>query len=188
VEQHSLRVLLVEDDLAEGPFLPEELAEAATLSAWPGNPGVEVFSIDTLEDACDLAFDGAFDAVLVDLSVRDSTVPRETLAHLRSVAPGTPILILAGDDDPVLAGHLLREGAQDVLVRKSIHAVPLAISIRNAIERQRFVNAARFTQPRPFVPAILPVVREDDDLLLSLVRVAAVTARGPDAETVMLAD
>ena len=179
MEQHSLRVLLVADDLAQGQFLREALAEG---------PGVEVVSSETLEDACDLAFDGVFDVILLDLAVRDSAVPRETFAQLRSVAPGTPILILAGDDDPVLAGLLLREGAQDVLVRKSIHALPLAISIRNAIERQRFVNAARFASPRPFVPAVLPVVREDDDLLLSLVRVAVVTARGPDAETVMLAD
>jgi len=179
VEQHSLRVLLVEDDLAEGPQLREALAEG---------PAVEVVSSKTLEDGCDLAFDGAFDAILLDLAVRDPAVPRETFAQLRSVAPGTPILILAADEDPVLTGHLLREGAQDVLVKKSIHALPLAISIRNAIERQRFVNAARFTLPRPFAPAVLPVVREDDDLLLSLVRVAVVTARGPDAETVMLAD
>ena len=179
MEQHSLRVLLVEDDLAEGALLREALAES---------PGVEVVSSETLEDGCDLAFDGTFDAILLDLSVRDSTAPREAFAQLRSVAPGTPILILAGDDDPALAGHLLRGGAQDVLVRKSIHALPLTISIRNAIERQRFVNAARFTSPRPVVPAVLPVVREDDDLLLSLVRVAVVTARGPDAETVMLAD
>ena len=184
----------MEDDPDDQRFLREALEEGAAADRRSGCPGIDVLCLEALESACDLAFDGAFDAILLSLSLPDSRVPRETFTQLNSVAAGTAILILTGDDDPVLAAHLLREGAQDVLVKEHIDAEPLARSIRNAIERQRFVNAVRFAAaPPPSIDAQLPAAPEaesddHDDILLSLVHIAAVTARGVDAETVMLAD
>ena len=46
-------------------------------------------------------------------------------------------MVLADEPDENLANRLLREGAQDVLVKPQIECAPLARSVRYAIERQR---------------------------------------------------
>ncbi len=192
---HSpLRILLVEDDIADRQFIDEAVNEAASLRAWPEYPGVIVICAESLEDACLIGFDGCFDAILLNLSLPDSPALQESFDKFRSVTSESPLLVLADDNDPLLAGRLLREGAQDVLVKSTLDASLLAVAIRNAIERQRFVNAARFDPVRASSPqAILPFEIPEDDgdaesLLLALVDIADVSAAAPDVEAVMLAD
>jgi PleD family two-component response regulator len=62
---------------------------------------------------------------------------------LRNVAPDMPVVLLINRADEPLARKLLREGAQDYLIRDEIDCEPLARTVRNAMERQRFQTASR---------------------------------------------
>jgi len=186
-----LRVLLVEADFGDREFLREALEEAAALRLWPGDPGVRITPVLSLEDACDFAFDGAFDVIVFHASLPDSPVAHESFSRLASVAPSCPLIALTEADDPFTAAQLLRQGAQDVLVKSHIDAAPLGIAIRNAVERQRFVNALR-SATRPDAPAALPSVSPfippDEDGLLAMIEVTGVSSDAPELRAAMLSD
>jgi PleD family two-component response regulator len=78
-----------------------------------------------------------FDIVLLNLSLPDSPSLLDTFLEVRASAPDVPIVVLADEPDENLANRLLREGAQDVLVKPELECAPFARSIRYAIERQR---------------------------------------------------
>jgi DNA-binding NarL/FixJ family response regulator len=187
-----MRILLVEDDAADLSFLREALDEAASLRRWPGHSSVEIICASFLDEACDTALDWAFDVLLLNLSLPDSPALHETFRNVQSVARSIPILVLADEDDARLAANLLREGAQDVLLKASLDAAPLAIAIGNAIERQRHVNSLSLAADKAIALAPLPPVAPEsgteDNVLLSLLRVTGVSTAAADIETVMLSD
>ena len=103
----------------------------------------EVVAVDYLADAIHCLDRARFDAVLLDLDLPDSPVLLNTFGQVQLAAPGTPVIGLVDTRDEPLAHRLLREGAQDVLVKREIECGPLACSLRYAIERQRRARALR---------------------------------------------
>jgi DNA-binding NarL/FixJ family response regulator len=93
--------------------------------------------VGQLADAIDGLHRYTFDIVLVNLSLPDSPTLLDSFLGVHSNARGVPIVVLADDADENLANRLLREGAQDVLVKPELECAPLARSIRYAVERQR---------------------------------------------------
>src|SRR5262245_10219790 len=84
------------------------------------------------------------DVILLNPTLSD----RQGLATFRGVqglAQQVPILVLTDADGRDLALQLVREGAQDYLLKKQIDCAPLAQAIRNALERQRILEAVRAT-------------------------------------------
>src|SRR5579871_5046253 len=67
----------------------------------------------------------------------------EAFRRAQAAAPRVPVVLLITSEEIALAEHLLREGAQDYLVKSQVDCVPLAHSIRNAIERHRYLESAR---------------------------------------------
>ena len=129
----ALRVLLVEDNPADGNAIMRALLGSSTSR-------FEMQVVADLASARPLLKEGAWDAVLLDLSLPDSW----GMAALRQVAealPATPIVVLAYLDERVLEAQALRQGAQDYLVKGS-NLADLGRSIRKAIERKAF-DAAR---------------------------------------------
>jgi PAS domain S-box-containing protein len=61
----------------------------------------------------------------------------ETFALLRTEAPELPLIVLTGNQDDELAAKILREGAQDYLLKDEANGPLLARAIRHAIERHR---------------------------------------------------
>ena len=126
----TLRVLLIEDDrdhaeLVQG--LLEPLADHPVVWAWA----------DTLaKGIAHLQGSGAFDAVLCDLSLPDSSLS-ETVLRLRPHAEGTPIVVLTSLNDMDVALRAVREGAQDYLVKTQLSSELLLRTIRHAVERSR---------------------------------------------------
>ena len=173
-DNKTLRLLLVEDSFEDERFLRELLEEAAAARVWPQwMVWTPVFAA-TAEEACDLCLDGGFAAILLNLSLPDSRVLHETFIAVFSVAPAVPILVMADEPDESLEAMLLREGAQDFLVKTQLDAEPLARAMKRAVERQRFVNALKIAD----LPAQLPVLPETDtcnDLPLELVGLAEVS-------------
>jgi PleD family two-component response regulator len=67
----------------------------------------------------------------------------EIFRKAKSAAPQVPVILLVDPQDITLAEFLLREGAQDFLLKSQIDCAPLAHAIRNAIERHRYLESAR---------------------------------------------
>ena len=78
----------------------------------------------------------AFDVALLDLNLPDA-YGMETFERLRTEAPELPLIVLTGNNDDQLAVQILREGAQDYLLKHEAAGPLLAKSIRYAIERHR---------------------------------------------------
>lgn len=138
-----LKLLLVEDSLEDEELLQEALLEIEENRQWCNWRSASIVPVDRLADALDCLRLDSFDAVLLNLSLPDSPALLDSFLEVSAAAGSSPILVLADELDENLARRLLREGAQDVLVKFEIECAPLARSIRYAIERQRRESAAR---------------------------------------------
>jgi DNA-binding NarL/FixJ family response regulator len=146
-DQRVLKILLVEDDLQDEQLLLEAFIEIEENRQWCNWRTSIIVPVELLAEAVDCLSRDAFDVVLLNLSLPDSPALLDTFLEIYAVVPGTPIVVLADEADENLAHRLLREGAQDVLVKPELECAPLARSIRYAIERQRrnqAVQAAAF--------------------------------------------
>lgn len=137
-----MRVLLVESDLDDAALLQgalEELEERQYGQTWMKSETVH--AVDLSEALCILAVE-TFDVMLMDPNLPDAN-PLHCFRELSEAAPRTPIIVLAGPQDEGLAARLIREGAQDFLLKTEIDCAPLARAIRNAIERHRVFSTLR---------------------------------------------
>jgi len=125
-----IQLLLVEDNPGEAGLVEMLLAEASSSAAF------EVVRAERLGDALELLQRSAFDAILLELSLPDSS-GLETVSLMRAAAPQTPIVVLSGQDDEETALQALHMGAQDYLLKGQADNDAMARSIRYAIERAR---------------------------------------------------
>lgn len=128
------KVLLIEDNRVDARLV------AGLLRAQ--SPQLECRHASSLAEALPLLEKGAFDAVLLDLNLEDST-GYATFAAVRRAAAAAAILVLSGSDDEELAIRTVREGAQDYLVKGSFDGGLVIRSLRYALERKRTEEALR---------------------------------------------
>jgi signal transduction histidine kinase/DNA-binding response OmpR family regulator len=125
----TLRILLIEDNPGDAGLIRYALQHSGGLLA----------SLDwakTLRDGKALAGQQAYDAVLLDLTLPDSS-GLATVTALRQAAPALPIVVMTGHDDMAFALGALDAGAQDYLVKGDVSEQQLVRSIRYARERQQ---------------------------------------------------
>ena len=79
---------------------------------------------------------GAFDVVLLDLSLPDSR-GFETFSTVHAKATAIPVIVLSGLSDERLAVRTVNEGAQDYLVKGHVDSHLLVRAMQYAIERKR---------------------------------------------------
>lgn len=133
--ESSLRgtaVLLVEDNPPDAWLIPRLLNGVRPAA----DPLVEVDVVERLEDALDRLRRQAFDAVLLDLGLPDSS-GLDTFVTIRAAYPHVPVVVLTGLDDEAMALEAVRRGAQDFLVKGRFDAGFLRRALRYAMERQR---------------------------------------------------
>lgn len=139
----QIKLLLVEDDADDILLLHEALREIEeTCFTSPWRRSFHVTHAGRLSEALNLLQAVAFDVVLLELFLPDSAA-FHTFVRVRAVAPEVPIVVLSSLDDENLAVRLLREGAQDYLLKGDLDSAPLARSVRYAIERNQLVQASR---------------------------------------------
>ncbi|MGM0616293.1 MAG: diguanylate cyclase, partial [Pseudomonadota bacterium] len=80
--------------------------------------------------------DAPADVILLDLNLPDST-GLETVSRCKSMARGTPIVVLTGHDDMNFSLKALEAGAQDYLIKNQLKAENLLRAIRYAMERHQ---------------------------------------------------
>jgi DNA-binding NarL/FixJ family response regulator len=71
-----------------------------------------------LRQALKLAADGAFDLILLDLKMPGPN-GLEALATLRDATAGAPIVVLSGEDDPVVVRAAIEHGAMGFIPKSS---------------------------------------------------------------------
>lgn len=82
-----------------------------------------------------------FDVILLDLSLPDSKSIEDSFIQVREHACGIPIIVLTGVDDEVLGLRMVRDGAEDYLIKSRVESYVLVKAIHYAIERQRSKQA-----------------------------------------------
>ena len=131
----EIKVLLIEDNLAEARLFKELLQDARA----------EKFSLSHFQRLSTAKVEikrTQFDVVLLDLTLPDSD-GLASLAALIQDAPSLPVVVLTNTNDPALALAAVRHGAQDYLVKRQVTLDLLVRSIRYAIERKQNAAALR---------------------------------------------
>ena len=154
-DSRALKLLLVEDDLEDEQLLCEALIEIEETWQWCNWRSSSLVQVERLADALDCLRQQTFDIILLNLSLPDSPTLLDSFLATNAAARGAPIVVLADDQDENLANWLLREGAQDVLLKPELECVPLARSLRYAIERQRKIETLRAS---PFLDELTSVL------------------------------
>ena len=140
-DSKTLKLLLVEDDLEDEQVLCEALIEIDENRQWCNWRTCSIVQVEQLADALECLRQERFDAILLNLSLPDSPVLLDSFLEVNAAGHGAPVIVLADNGDENLANRLLREGAQDVLLKSELECAPLARSLRYAVERQRRANA-----------------------------------------------
>jgi len=129
----KINILLIEDNPGDAFFFKEmligaedlhfEIIEEGLLSS-----GIEHFSTSR-----------QIDLVLLDLNLPDGN-GIENVNQIRAVAPDTPIIVLTGQKDELLAVQLIKDGIQDYITKDRVNSKSLVRSIRYSIERQQMLH------------------------------------------------
>jgi signal transduction histidine kinase len=131
----SVKILLVEDNLAEARLLQEFLKQA-------NSNEFSLVHVKRLKEALQQLTDNTYDIILLDLTLPDSE-GLSSLNPLMSQAPGLPIVVLTNTNDDELALEAVRQGAQDYLVKRQVNPALLLRSLRYAIERKQVLETLR---------------------------------------------
>jgi diguanylate cyclase (GGDEF)-like protein len=126
----SLRILLVESKAEDALFLRDVLVEIEAGRYWNNWVHIEMLHANSWEEAATENVD------LILLGV-------ESFHRAHAASEHVPIILLVASEDDAMAIRMIREGAQDFLVKKDIDCAPLAHAIRSAIERHRLLSALR---------------------------------------------
>ena len=138
----KLRVLVAESDPEHLLFIENALREMEEGRYWPGWMQVETHHAMTWRGAEAVLAGVVIDAILLGLDMGDCR-GAETFRRVQAAAPYIPVVIMADPKDRDLAAQLIREGAQDFLIKEQIDCAPLIHAIVNAMERQRLICALR---------------------------------------------
>jgi diguanylate cyclase (GGDEF)-like protein len=138
-----MRVLLVESESEDALFLRDVLAEIEEGRYWSNWVHIEMLHAPTWSDAAAILATESVDIILLDLDLADCQGV-DTFRRSQAAAAHIPVVLLAGgSQDEAMATRLVRDGAQDFLLKKQVDCAPLAHAIRNAVERHRQLTAAR---------------------------------------------
>jgi len=137
-----MRVLLIESEPEDVLFLRDVLMEIGEGRYWSDWVQMEILHAGSWTDAASILAKEPVGVMLLDLDLPDSQ-GMDTFRRAQNAAAGVPVVLLLGAAEGPLGARLIRDGAQDFLIKKQVDCVPLAHAMRNAIERHRLLTAAR---------------------------------------------
>ena len=138
----KLRILLAESDTEDVLFLRDVLEETEGSEYWSGWLHLDIYDAPTWSFAEVLLNTEPADVVLLSLKLED-VQGADVFRRAQAVAPHVPVILLIEEEDLEIAERLVREGAQDFLIKKHLDCEPMAHALRNAVQRHRLLNAAR---------------------------------------------
>ncbi len=156
IKSDPIKTLLIEDNPDDAMLMGAELVESKRASfevAWVTHLSEALARLDTEE----------FDVVLLDLSLPDSSGP-DTCHKVHVAAPRVPIVVLTGLNDEEVAVGLLKESAQDYLIKGQVEGRLLVRSMIYAIERNRLLTQLKAAKES--AEARLRVVAQNTPVIL----------------------
>ena len=132
MENESIKLLLVEDSLAEARLVRISLSDLL-------EPQFSIAHVQSLSEAFECISNTAFDVILLDLNLPDSA-GLETLNCVNERVTDVAIVVLTYLDDPQIANEVVRKGAQ-YLVKGEVQSNLMARLVRYAVERQKITAA-----------------------------------------------
>ncbi|MTJ09474.1 MULTISPECIES: hybrid sensor histidine kinase/response regulator [unclassified Anabaena] len=132
---YSLKILLIEDNLAEARLLQEFIKQAQAQE-------FSLVHVQRLRDGINKLNSENYDVILLDLTLPDSQ-GLSSIPQLMEQNPSTPIIVLTNTNDQELAIEAVRQGAQDYLVKRQVNPDTLVRSVRYAIERKQVLEQLR---------------------------------------------
>ncbi len=154
-----IEVLNFEDDPADALIVERALGKVFLMN-------FEVTTVQRLEDGLRWLREKTFDVALVDLKLPDAH-GMQAFERLCVAAPQLPLIVLTGNQDDRLAVQILRQGAQDYLLKHEATGPLLAKAIRYGIERHRirFELNSRALKLKERETTLRKFLREKDVLL-----------------------
>jgi PAS domain S-box-containing protein len=122
-------VLIIEDSLTQVALMTMHLAEI----------GMRSVAAHTLEDGLERIRKERFDALLLDLTLPDSS-GLGTVTRVAQEQPMLPIVVMTALEGEEIGFQALQAGAEDFLMKGDVEPVDLKRSLRYAIERKRQSN------------------------------------------------
>jgi signal transduction histidine kinase len=128
----TLKILLIEDNLAEARLLQEfiKLTKSQNFG---------LVHVQRLQDGINQLNSQKYDVILLDLTLPDSQ-GLSSIPQLLQQNPSNPIIVLTNTNDEELAIEAVRQGAQDYLVKRHVNPDTLVRSVRYAVERKQFLE------------------------------------------------
>jgi signal transduction histidine kinase len=132
---NSVKILLIEDNIAEARLLQEYLHQAESKQFL-------LVHVKRLREALSELSHTSYDVILLDLTLPDSQ-GLSSLSLLIKQDPSVPIVVLTNTNDEDLAIEAVRQGAQDYLVKRQVNVHVLVRALCYAIERKQAVESLR---------------------------------------------
>ncbi len=126
----SLKILLIEDSRVDAILIEKVLAQSSPTIK-------QVQKAETLAAALQILAEHEFDAVLLDLSLPDTT-EFHGLLNIQNIAPKLPIIILTAHENEDFALSAVQHGAQDYLYKDKVDGHAIKRALYYAIQRKRF--------------------------------------------------
>lgn len=122
------KLLLIEDNRSDALVVRRMLRDL------PMGEMLLFHEVPRLNDALALLFAEAFDLVILDLNLLDASgLP--AVAAVRATAPGTPIVVYRGSDDPDLRKGAVLCGAQHYLVKSADGPMRFRLFVESVLAR-----------------------------------------------------
>lgn len=137
----TARVLLTEDDESQALLFRTLLEEP--------EPHEYIMTVDharSLDEALGRLSEAEYDAVLLDLSLPDSS-GLQTIDAFHDAFPDVPVAVLTAYDDETLSSRAVERGAQVYVFKGSLYGTQLKDTVRDAIECRHLEIELRSVQP-----------------------------------------
>jgi PAS domain S-box-containing protein/putative nucleotidyltransferase with HDIG domain len=136
----TIKVLIVEDNEEHANLFGMYLERAQTHK-------FSVKRVGRLSSAVEELSHNKYDLILLDLTLPESQ-GIDTFYRINEQCRATPIVVLSGMDDELIAVEAVRGGAQDYLVKGHADQQLIIRSIRYALERKRAAENLRQSEER----------------------------------------
>jgi diguanylate cyclase (GGDEF)-like protein/PAS domain S-box-containing protein len=139
----AMALLLVEDNPGDARLLKE-------MFRGQDADHIKMVNVASMVQAEAYLAENAVDIILLDLGLPD-VQGLDAIRRAHAAAARTPLVVLTGMDDEMLAAQSLQEGAQDYLIKGQIDARGVDRSLRYAVERKIMEDALFAEKERALV-------------------------------------
>jgi DNA-binding NtrC family response regulator len=126
------KILLIEDNPGDIRLMKEMLNEIVTFD-------YQLITAETLMEGCELIKNHHIVLILLDLNLPDSS-GKNTFDIVMEYADQIPVVLVSGQQNVELSLSLIREGAQDYIVKNDLNSPLLTRTIEFAIERKKLLS------------------------------------------------